>query len=588
MPAVEEAIENFIGGLNYLKHPTQLNNDEMQDIQNMEVRPTSVGDNLTYLALTARYSYKRLHSSDLALTPSNLIEFVTRKTVGVTTFTGAGLNDGTFSGTYVGTTVRSTYEVEIDATGAPDTFKWRKDAGSYTTGVAITGADQTLAEGVKIKFLATTGHTLGNKWIVTVSPAGTIYLLTGGWDGSANFVVKALENNQTSPITVKSQASINTGITTFLPFNDKVYYTDGNLAWRSWDGLDELASGFTTKTKYGISHKSKAIYANDVTNGVPNALWVSDTGLPELVVASNVFYVGDRGDPIVALIDQVERILIIKERSLWAMYFAPTISDSTLVRGDANKGTLSPLGTVWGGFGTYFYGTDSGIQYVRGVVPKPDVTQLYNFLKGFQNSKANIMFWQDTLWISTKSASGDTRNNRVFEVDLELSENKRVTKQHVPFTLFCLNAGLYSFNKRLKAIEDDGTNRFIVELDQTASTVETNITCLAKTKDFTFKDSSRNKKLNYVVVDALYPNTNNALTIKAFINGSGTAAETLTFTPPATGYQRHKFDFTRHTVRGYRITLQFEYTQPASDAARFALLYGKLDADAEQRVGNDS
>jgi hypothetical protein len=84
-------------------------------------------------------------------------------------FTGAGLNDVTFSGPYTGVT-QSTFTVIIDGTGTPDTFKWQKDSGAFTTGVAITGAAQTLQEGVKVKFNATTGHTLGNQWVTVATP----------------------------------------------------------------------------------------------------------------------------------------------------------------------------------------------------------------------------------------------------------------------------------------------------------------------------------------------------------------------------------------------------------------------------------
>jgi len=84
-------------------------------------------------------------------------------------FTGPGLNDGTSSGAYTGTGNSAVYEVEIDGTGTPDTFKWKKDGGAYTTGVAITGAAQTLSNGVKITFAATTGHTLADKWVITVT-----------------------------------------------------------------------------------------------------------------------------------------------------------------------------------------------------------------------------------------------------------------------------------------------------------------------------------------------------------------------------------------------------------------------------------
>jgi hypothetical protein len=93
------------------------------------------------------------------------------------TFTGAGLNDLTSGGTATaGITATSTYEVEIDATGTPDTFKWRLNGGSYTSGVAITGSAQTLSNGVTVTFAATTGHTLANSWSVRVHPSISVSL----------------------------------------------------------------------------------------------------------------------------------------------------------------------------------------------------------------------------------------------------------------------------------------------------------------------------------------------------------------------------------------------------------------------------
>ena len=87
-------------------------------------------------------------------------------------FTGTGLNDARTSALYdyVGTDgSNQTYTVIIDATGSPDTYKWQKGSGTFTTGVSITGSDQTLTDGIRIKFLATTGHTPNDQWVITVT-----------------------------------------------------------------------------------------------------------------------------------------------------------------------------------------------------------------------------------------------------------------------------------------------------------------------------------------------------------------------------------------------------------------------------------
>lgn len=93
-------------------------------------------------------------------------------------FTGSGLDDMENRGNYTGTD-DGTYEVVIDGTGTPDTFKWRKDDGAWTETVAITGSAQTLAEGVQVIFAATTGHTLDDKWTMTVRARESFSLNNG-------------------------------------------------------------------------------------------------------------------------------------------------------------------------------------------------------------------------------------------------------------------------------------------------------------------------------------------------------------------------------------------------------------------------
>lgn len=98
------------------------------------------------------------------------MRFIASGYLGALTFTGAGLNDmahGKNSRFTFATDLN--YKVEIDGTGTPNTFKWSDDGGSTwdATGVSITGSDQTLNNGVTIRFGATTGHTSTNNWTWT-------------------------------------------------------------------------------------------------------------------------------------------------------------------------------------------------------------------------------------------------------------------------------------------------------------------------------------------------------------------------------------------------------------------------------------
>lgn len=84
-------------------------------------------------------------------------------------FKGVGLNDASW-GLAATNAATAYYEVVIDSelggTAGVDTCKWRKNGGAWTEDVDITGAEQTLDEGQKITFAATTGHTLTDQWVI--------------------------------------------------------------------------------------------------------------------------------------------------------------------------------------------------------------------------------------------------------------------------------------------------------------------------------------------------------------------------------------------------------------------------------------
>jgi len=84
----------------------------------------------------------------------------------------AALDDCTSGGSFTDTSV-AIFDVEIDASGTPDTFRWRKNGGSWTTGVSITGNAQTLSDGVTVTFGATTGHTVGDAWQILAGAEDT-------------------------------------------------------------------------------------------------------------------------------------------------------------------------------------------------------------------------------------------------------------------------------------------------------------------------------------------------------------------------------------------------------------------------------
>jgi hypothetical protein len=100
-----------------------------------------------------------------------------------TVFIGSGLDDATLVGHYNGP-ITETFNVMINSTGTPDTFDWSLDnfATNVALGVAITGGEQSLANGISITFEATTGHTVGDQWSGVAAPTQ----VDTGWVSNRN------------------------------------------------------------------------------------------------------------------------------------------------------------------------------------------------------------------------------------------------------------------------------------------------------------------------------------------------------------------------------------------------------------------
>ena len=91
-------------------------------------------------------------------------------------FYGVGINDLTANtGRDNNTNTKDLrFDIKIDSvSGSADTFKFRKRLNtqmgqdtSYGSSITITGAFQTLSDGVQIKFENTTGHEVDDRWVV--------------------------------------------------------------------------------------------------------------------------------------------------------------------------------------------------------------------------------------------------------------------------------------------------------------------------------------------------------------------------------------------------------------------------------------
>ena len=134
----------------------------------------TVGGDLTIIGSSSNISVSSLNVAD------NWVYVGAGDTV-TASFTGTGLNDLSFKGHYTGT-INRTFYVKISSVGATDTFSWSYDDFATTEGsnITITGAEQTLAFGIKVKFEAVTGHTLNDKW----NGIGTIKNVDFGFYGN--------------------------------------------------------------------------------------------------------------------------------------------------------------------------------------------------------------------------------------------------------------------------------------------------------------------------------------------------------------------------------------------------------------------
>ena len=74
-----------------------------------------------------------------------------------------------------GCTASRTYTIVVSASGTPDVFMWKRNDGTWTYGVNVTGAAQTLEDGITVTFDSTTTSLANDKFTftVTVTPAGS-------------------------------------------------------------------------------------------------------------------------------------------------------------------------------------------------------------------------------------------------------------------------------------------------------------------------------------------------------------------------------------------------------------------------------
>jgi type II secretory pathway pseudopilin PulG len=105
--------------------------------------------------------------------------FVHSPPEGVAFFQGAGKEQQLIvEDLYTGITPVE-FTIEIIAQGTPDKFQWKKDNGTFSTPIDITGNFQDLSDGVRIKFPVTTGYQVLDPDPVNGHPADAWTIAVG-------------------------------------------------------------------------------------------------------------------------------------------------------------------------------------------------------------------------------------------------------------------------------------------------------------------------------------------------------------------------------------------------------------------------
>lgn len=188
-------------------------------------------------------------------------------------YDGSDLNDLTQGGALTGTSdIR--FEIEIDGTGTPDTFKWRAwdvsvdaAAGAYTELVAMTGAAQALSSGITIQFAATTGHTIGDKWFISCKNISR----TGDWNkgGDAGLAgrraIVLLQGKDASG----GEEEIKSGAQITISYDDTTS-NEGNVS----GAIGFISFSLTSSKTY--PNLEEWFYGDDIMSGLTGLVWNDD------------------------------------------------------------------------------------------------------------------------------------------------------------------------------------------------------------------------------------------------------------------------------------------------------------------------
>lgn len=149
--------------------------------QTFEIGETITGTQGTYGTVSSVIMTRwfQFFDNGSAFTPVGYSPFVAYQILPTDASIDLGVDDLTIdiesAGIQANWKAGDTWELRIqDDPGEPDTFQWQIDKGDpVATGVTITGSNQTLQDGVVIKFVSDRGHAVGDYWDIQVEQSIT-------------------------------------------------------------------------------------------------------------------------------------------------------------------------------------------------------------------------------------------------------------------------------------------------------------------------------------------------------------------------------------------------------------------------------
>lgn len=225
-----------------------------------------------------------------------------------------GLNDLTVSGTFVTSSSDIRYLVEIvDAAASPNTFRWSDDDGvSWSSPVNCAVSATSIGSpdyGVDVAFGATTGHKVGDSWVIPAKSGAELNTL--------NFQKKAwvpLQAKTTVDESIKQGASITINYKEYIREGDveiKVQdYSQNFIAGDNYDNIEEwfYKDDIITKLDYPSSIDDVIFRRGTpvIKNGEVESITVDSTKNLYMLFLSSAEWSGSSRVKVIASLEIVE------------------------------------------------------------------------------------------------------------------------------------------------------------------------------------------------------------------------------------------------------------------------------------------